>query len=227
VSRAGARRGRRAGRAPRRGPGGDGPRPGATAPLPLPSPSQGAQLDVPDPPRAGLHAQAGLLPPGPEAGEPPVLKGHGQDCRLRPGAGDPVAAPLHGLRVDAMVPGARGAAAVAILQRADRHVRDGGHHGRALHPAPALPRVERGRRDLQDRQRPRDPHAAELGRGAQARRRDELPLPAVPGHAPLQGELPRPAAPGPPASRGPLRPPCRLWPGPHPPPPAPPTRRRS
>mgnify|MGYP001345861558 CR=1 FL=1 len=58
----------------------------------------------------GVHAQARLLPPRHEAGEPAV---HGprprQDCGLRAGPGDQVPAPLHRLRVHQVVPGSRGA----------------------------------------------------------------------------------------------------------------------
>lgn len=57
-----------------------------------------------DPDGAGVHAPARLLPPGPEAGKCAVLRaGAGQNCRLWAGAGDPVAATLHGLRVHAVV----------------------------------------------------------------------------------------------------------------------------
>ena len=56
----------------------------------------------------GVHAQARLLPPGHEAGEPAL---HGarprQNRRLRAGAGNPVPAPLHGLRVHTVVQGTR------------------------------------------------------------------------------------------------------------------------
>ena len=58
---------------------------------------------------AGLHAQARLLPPRHEAGEP-ALHGPGpcQDRRLRAGAGDSVPAPVHRLRVHAVVQSPRG-----------------------------------------------------------------------------------------------------------------------
>ena len=57
----------------------------------------------------GVYAQARLLPPGHEAGEPAV---HGsrpsQDRGLWFGSGDQVPAALHGLRVHALVPGTGG-----------------------------------------------------------------------------------------------------------------------
>lgn len=58
----------------------------------------------PGAPGAGFHAQARLLPPGHEAGEP-ALHGPrtGQDRRLRPGQGDQVATSLHRLRFHQMV----------------------------------------------------------------------------------------------------------------------------
>ena len=58
----------------------------------------------PDPTGFGLHAQARLLPSGPETGECAVQRDRdGQAGRLWSRQGDPVAAALHRLRVHQMV----------------------------------------------------------------------------------------------------------------------------
>ena len=62
------------------------------------------------PPTPALPAQ------GHQARELPGQGGHCQDCRLWPGAGDPLAPALHGLRVHPLVPRPRGAAALHQLQ---------------------------------------------------------------------------------------------------------------
>lgn len=68
-------------------------------------------------PRAGVHAQARVLPPGHETGEPLVLRpGAGQDRRLRSGPGDPIASPVHRLRVHPVVSSTRSAVAFDKLQ---------------------------------------------------------------------------------------------------------------
>ncbi len=55
--------------------------------------------------RTGVHAQARLLPPRHEAGEPAAqLEGRAQDRRLRPGPGSAQPAALHRLRVYSLVP---------------------------------------------------------------------------------------------------------------------------
>ena len=53
---------------------------------------------------------------GHQARELPGQGGHCQDCRLWPGARDPLAPALHGLRVHPLVPRPRGAAALHQLQ---------------------------------------------------------------------------------------------------------------
>ena len=72
-------------------------------------------------PDSAVHrvpAQAWILPPRPQAGEPPHHGGYGEAGRLRVGARDPFAPSVHGLRLHAMVPSSGGAAALAALQRA-------------------------------------------------------------------------------------------------------------
>ena len=118
-------------------------------------------------------------------GEHPRLGEHAEDRRLRAGARDPLEAAVHRLRVDAVVPRARGAAARAALHGADRHVGGGHDHGRDAHAAPALPRHLRGRRDLQDHVGARHAVGVHLEAGARARAEHELQVPAVCGDAAL------------------------------------------
>lgn len=82
-----------------------------------------------------------------------------------PGASsDPVAATVHGLRVYTVVPRARGAAALALLFRAHRHVRHRMHHGGAVHAAATVPGLLRDGRDLQNMLRVGHAHGVLLAR---------------------------------------------------------------
>ena len=74
--------------------------------------------------------QERLLPPRPQAGEHPLLlAGPRQDRGLRACARDPLLAALHGLREHALVPRARGPAALHQLLQPHRRVGGRLHHG--------------------------------------------------------------------------------------------------
>ena len=84
------------------------------------------------PPSLALYAMT------PESGR------YRQGGRLRPGERNPLATTLHRLRVDKVVPCARGSDAINALQLAHRHVGVRVHHGGALCAGSAVPRHERG-----------------------------------------------------------------------------------
>mmetsp|Transcript_17627 Transcript_17627/g.36079 ORF Transcript_17627/g.36079 Transcript_17627/m.36079 type:complete len:220 (+) Transcript_17627:155-814(+) len=131
-----------------------------------------------------LHAQTRLLPPGHQARQPAVRPGRRQpeDRRLRPREGDPRQTPLHRVRLHALVPRPRSAAARHQLLEPHRHVRHGVHHGRTHDPEAAVSRVVGGGPDLQDLQRAREPHHAHVAGRDQTRRGHELSVSAVRAH---------------------------------------------
>jgi hypothetical protein len=87
------------------------------------------------------------------------------DHRLKPSCrplADPVSAAVHGLRVHPVVPRSRGAAALALLLCAHRHVRHWMYHGRAVHAAAAVPGLVGDGRDLQNLLRAGHAHGVHL-----------------------------------------------------------------